>query len=166
MWTIYFSVGSLHWRQVLRSFSVLDHISFYIDGCSVMWLVSLQGSQPPVETVWTLFRTTILHTGSSPFRHSQRWTHRPSPPHTAPPSGHSYHTEPAGCLTQPTAAIFTPLPQASRLSSDPQLRPRQTCYRVPLSTATRDCQHSPTQALPTVKRHSTKAAAIQIIINK
>lgn len=103
---------------------------------------SLQGSQPPVATVWTLFKTTIPHTGSSPCRRSQKWTPRPAPPHKMALSGASHPpTEPPGHTTRPQPAGSTPHHQASRQPSDPQHRPRQICYRAPVSTATRNCQH-------------------------
>lgn len=103
---------------------------------------SSQGSQPPVVTVWTFFRMTILHIGSSPYSRLQRWT---PPLHTAAPTvASSPPTEPAGPTTRPPPANFTPHHLASRRPSDPQHRPRQTCYRALPSTATRDCQNTHT----------------------
>ena len=87
---------------------------------------------------------TILHTGSSPSRPSQRWT-APAPlprkPTTAPPSAHrSLCTEPVGTptLLLQTPPASTPHPQASRRPSDPPAKPPQSYYRVQHWTAIRE----------------------------
>lgn len=86
---------------------------------------------------------TILHTGSNPFRPSQRWTapalprHRPT---TAPPSAHrSLCTEPVGTPTHLRQILLasTPHPQASRQPSDPPAKPPQICCRAQHWTATK-----------------------------
>lgn len=87
---------------------------------------------------------TILHTGSSPSRPSQRWTApapRPRKPPTAPPSAHrSLCTEPVGTptLRPQTPPASTPRPQASRRPSDPPAKPLQIYYRAQHWTATRE----------------------------
>lgn len=111
----------------------------------------LQVSQHPQATVWNLFRTTILPTGSSPYRPSQRWTSPPAPqcplsPLTTHPSvPRCPSTEPAGPPTRPQPrptppASSTHLPQASSRPSDPQPSPPQTSSTALPWTATRDCE--------------------------
>lgn len=118
--------------------------------------LSSQVSRPRQETVWTVFRTTTRHTGSNPCRRSQRWTARParqwpppspSTPASSTPTSPSTTEPPAAGLPtcphpQPTPpASSTHRPQASRPPSDPPDSPPQSCYRVPLWTAT---EHTPT----------------------
>lgn len=110
-----------------------------------------QASRPQQATVWTVSRTTTLHTGSSPCRRSQRWTALPAQPCPRPsPSTAASSTAASPSITEPPAAGLptcllpqptppassTLLPQASRPPSDPQDSQPQSYYRVPPWTAT------------------------------
>lgn len=122
---------------------------------SVLLPCPLQVSQPPVATVWTLFKTTVLHTGSSPCRSSQKWMPRPAPPYKMDPLGASHPpTELVGLTTMPPPTSSTPHHQASRQPLDLQHRPRQTCYRALLSTTTRDCHYTHTHISPIPPTHN------------
>lgn len=132
----------------------------------IQLLFVLQVSQHPQPTVWTLYRTTVLLTGSSPCRPSQRWTYPPAP--QSPLNLRTIHpsvprcpfTEPVGHPTfrwvPPAPPVSFTLPrQVSRQHSEPQLSPPQTCYRLPAWTVTRDRVMNP---LPLLQENPIRTA--------
>lgn len=63
-------------------------------------------------TIWTVFRMTIRHTGSSPCRHSQRWTDRPAPaPCHSPLTPACWTRRPTSPYTEPRGPRTSPLPR-------------------------------------------------------